>query len=119
MPSFFFFSSRRRHTICALVTGVQTCALPISGANDPVETYAKAFFDRDAAALHRQLGPEWRNGTLPLEYVRTHFAGPGADDPVDKALRIDSNVMLDRKSVVEGKRVSVRLDLGWRRVSKK
>src|SRR3546814_3456614 len=25
----FFFSSRRRHTICALVTGVQTCALPI------------------------------------------------------------------------------------------
>src|SRR3546814_4294606 len=27
----FFFSSRRRHTICALVTGVQTCALPICG----------------------------------------------------------------------------------------
>src|SRR3546814_7204270 len=27
---FFFYSSRRRHTICALVTGVQTCALPIS-----------------------------------------------------------------------------------------
>src|SRR3546814_1886177 len=26
----FFCSSRRRHTICALVTGVQTCALPIS-----------------------------------------------------------------------------------------
>src|SRR3546814_17545447 len=28
--SLFFFSSRRLHTICALVTGVQTCALPIS-----------------------------------------------------------------------------------------
>src|SRR3546814_5687626 len=27
---FFFLSSRRRHTRCALVTGVQTCALPIS-----------------------------------------------------------------------------------------
>src|SRR3546814_20222589 len=27
--SIFFFSSRRRHTRCALVTGVQTCALPI------------------------------------------------------------------------------------------
>src|SRR3546814_15473513 len=27
---YFFFSSRRRHTSCALVTGVQTCALPIS-----------------------------------------------------------------------------------------
>src|SRR3546814_3221803 len=29
---YFFFSSRRRHTRCALVTGVQTCALPISSA---------------------------------------------------------------------------------------
>src|SRR3546814_9942319 len=31
--SFFFFSSRRRHTRCALVTGVQTCALPISSSS--------------------------------------------------------------------------------------
>src|SRR3546814_18095835 len=30
MSVFFFFSSRRRHTRCALVTGVQTCALPIT-----------------------------------------------------------------------------------------
>src|SRR3546814_1229458 len=29
---YFFFSSRRRHTRCALVTGVQTCALPICDA---------------------------------------------------------------------------------------
>src|SRR3546814_14160517 len=29
----FFFSSRRRHTRCALVTGVQTCALPILSIN--------------------------------------------------------------------------------------
>src|SRR3546814_7503829 len=29
MVFLFFFSSRRRHTRCALVTGVQTCALPI------------------------------------------------------------------------------------------
>src|SRR3546814_3741075 len=29
MKFFIFFSSRRLHTICALVTGVQTCALPI------------------------------------------------------------------------------------------
>src|SRR3546814_1878455 len=32
----FFFSSRRRHTRCALVTGVQTCALPISVARNAV-----------------------------------------------------------------------------------
>src|SRR3546814_6475097 len=31
---FFFFSSRRRHTRCALVTGVQTCALPILTVRD-------------------------------------------------------------------------------------
>src|SRR3546814_19432216 len=37
---FFFFSSRRRHTRCALVTGVQTCALPI-------------FFAVNAAATRR------------------------------------------------------------------
>src|SRR3546814_20729595 len=30
----FFFSSRRRHTRCALVTGVQTCALPISNTTN-------------------------------------------------------------------------------------
>src|SRR3546814_13041525 len=31
----FYFSSRRRHTRCALVTGVQTCALPISSPQSP------------------------------------------------------------------------------------
>src|SRR3546814_6730573 len=30
----FFFSSRRRHTRCALVTGVQTCALPVRSADN-------------------------------------------------------------------------------------
>src|SRR3546814_5099260 len=34
---FFFFSSRRRHTSCALVTGVQTCALPICAGGRAAE----------------------------------------------------------------------------------
>src|SRR3546814_3676546 len=34
----FFFSGRRRHTRGALVTGVQTCALPISGLPPPVSS---------------------------------------------------------------------------------
>src|SRR3546814_5471884 len=38
----FFFSSRRRHTRCALVTGVQTCALPIS--SDPFIVYTSNIF---------------------------------------------------------------------------
>src|SRR3546814_13440072 len=36
----FFFSSRRRHTRCALVTGVQTCALPISAIRTPAYVQA-------------------------------------------------------------------------------
>src|SRR3546814_6548994 len=38
----FFFSSRRRHTRCALVTGVQTCALPILDNGGPDATRAHA-----------------------------------------------------------------------------
>src|SRR3546814_20161906 len=39
---FFLFTSRRRHTRCALVTGVQTCALPISAGAAPAATgYAR------------------------------------------------------------------------------
>src|SRR3546814_9905371 len=45
---FFFFSSRRRHTRCALVTGVQTCALPISELGD-FDDFARLV---DAAAEH-------------------------------------------------------------------
>src|SRR3546814_8062033 len=41
----FFFSSRRRHTRCALVTGVQTCALPILQAINyfVAQKYIEAF----------------------------------------------------------------------------
>src|SRR3546814_449997 len=44
---FVFFSSRRRHTRCALVTGVQTCALPISEA-----------FDEDTSGAYDGIGVE-------------------------------------------------------------
>src|SRR3546814_6554194 len=40
MSVFFFFSSRRRHTRCALVTGVQTCALPIYAMPHNVDFHA-------------------------------------------------------------------------------
>src|SRR3546814_5933972 len=43
---FFFFSSRRRHTRCALVTGVQTCALPIYTAG--WVRFRPSFFDGNA-----------------------------------------------------------------------
>src|SRR3546814_2536819 len=49
----FFFSSRRRHTRCALVTGVQTCALPISLARDARTGGARS---RGGAAASRRDG---------------------------------------------------------------
>ncbi len=68
---------------------------PMADANDPVAAYADAFFDRDAARMARHLAPEWIAGRdESLAFVAEHFARPGADDPVDKALRIDTNVML-------------------------
>src|SRR3546814_9957545 len=53
---FFVFSSRRRHTRCALVTGVQTCALPIFHARRPhmealFATLGKAGIARDSLYL--------------------------------------------------------------------
>src|SRR3546814_3406812 len=51
MYYFFFFSSRRRHTRCALVTGVQTCALPIYVED---ERGAVARLQQRVAAQHRQ-----------------------------------------------------------------
>src|SRR3546814_9791197 len=59
---FFFFSSRRRHTRCALVTGVQTCALPICADAEP-GAGAAAFHDVAAFVLEdrseeRRVGKE-------------------------------------------------------------
>src|SRR3546814_6309828 len=50
----FFFSSRRRHTRCALVTGVQTCALPISLLGRELE--------REGSALLQLCGHRFNNG---------------------------------------------------------
>src|SRR3546814_2042532 len=61
----FFFSSRRRHTRCALVTGVQTCALPIFASflsPDAAERQEAATtkrldqLDRRMARMERDLG---------------------------------------------------------------
>src|SRR3546814_3583699 len=47
----FFFSSRRRHTRCALVTGVQTCALPISNAPAARPAFSSQCQDANAPPL--------------------------------------------------------------------
>src|SRR3546814_8031305 len=54
---FFVFSSRRRHTRCALVTGVQTCALPIS-------------FDYEGIDAERRDYVAWLLGACAAEGVK-------------------------------------------------
>src|SRR3546814_3945171 len=68
---FFFFSSRRRHTRCALVTGVQTCALPIlredallTGPLEPTnESYAIAKIAgiKLCESYNREYGRDYRS----------------------------------------------------------
>src|SRR3546814_7353438 len=57
---FFFFSSRRRHTRCALVTGVQTCALPISPTSTRQllerATRAGAHIDKLCQSIYERQG---------------------------------------------------------------
>src|SRR3546814_1773190 len=52
---FFFFSSRRRHTRCALVTGVQTCTLPI--LNHPGEIAPLSRMVRPHVAVVTTVAP--------------------------------------------------------------
>src|SRR3546814_2529661 len=87
---FFFFSSRRRHTRCALVTGVQTCALPIlrpRGLSDHDGSLACRCQDQTIIPTAR-LCPEMGNpGTI---YVRASERAPPviairkADDAVEQ-----------------------------------
>src|SRR3546814_15596839 len=74
----FFFSSRRRHTRCALVTGVQTCALPISGLSlrngssswPSVVLYTASFTSTDMAFLSLvMLSAHWIFLLLPMPLI--------------------------------------------------
>ncbi len=67
---------------------------PLASSNDPASDYARAFFDRDHARFTSHVAPGLANGDAARAFVEEHFALPGADDPVDKALRLDTGVML-------------------------
>src|SRR3546814_6353054 len=101
---FFFFSSRRRHTRCALVTGVQTCALPIS-------------FVRTAAGMDFRgidvFQPDPESGGQIFDRIAID------DAPIRGIPRGEVSRPGDRKSVVSGTSVSVRVDLGGSRYIKK
>src|SRR3546814_2035920 len=63
----FFFSSRRRHTRCALVTGVQTCALPIYVA-PAADASATPAFDIEAIKVSDAALGEFPYFSLPAGY---------------------------------------------------
>src|SRR3546814_16360529 len=108
----FFFSSRRRHTRCALVTGVQTCALPIYG---PVPA---------DIGEHRGEERDVEDGAGGRE-ARRHD-GPRRDLPQPERRQHDEAEENGRgqegertESDVEGRSVSVRVALGGSGLIKK
>src|SRR3546814_15025078 len=110
-----FFSSRRRHTRCALVTGVQTCALPISqtldlwlavnGVEKQRSNTSHMLFKVDELIADISQGITLKPGDIIANGTPAGF-GAGRDPQ-------------DRTSVVLGKSVSVRVDLGGRSILKK
>src|SRR3546814_19821417 len=79
----FFFSSRRRHTRCALVTGVQTCALPIYGAEGD---------DGSSTSAQRRAGPgnaanKGRSGGRGITRPARSVAKDGRGNTADRQAR--------------------------------
>ncbi|TIH08657.1 N-acetylglutaminylglutamine amidotransferase [Pseudomonas leptonychotis] len=66
----------------------------VDAADDAFAAYRAAFFDRDYDEYAACVQPAWLTGDAAGDFVREHFAQPGAVAAVDKALRLDSTVML-------------------------
>src|SRR3546814_12245627 len=112
----FFFSSLRRHTRCALVTGVQTCALPIFLCRRCRRRFINPLLPTVVREGAVGFGHAMRVFTLlycVAAIVRGvhQFAGQAASHGVLRTLA--------RKSVVSGKRVPVRVELGGSSTIKK
>ncbi len=67
---------------------------PLVTSRDPLADYSRVFFDRDADEMADALHSQWLSRDFSREFVAAHFASPGADQPVDKALRLDTTIML-------------------------
>lgn len=67
---------------------------PLLQSADPVTDYARVFMDRDHGEFAQVINPDLVSGDFSRELIETHFNHPGADQSVDKALRLDTTVML-------------------------
>src|SRR3546814_5093836 len=85
----FFFSSRRRHTRCALVTGVQTCALPIYPAalGDPAQVAVAGVVDD----LAQPAGQD-------QQHEQEHAAGEQGTDVAEQWHVAEERERLDERS---------------------
>jgi asparagine synthase (glutamine-hydrolysing) len=69
---------------------------PLASANgDGLDTYEAEFFDRPHAEMAEMLNPGYQvEKDVSRAFVAEHFGKPGADSPLDRALRLDTEVML-------------------------
>src|SRR3546814_17897566 len=122
----FLFSRRRRHAWCALLTGVQTCALPILPAADSASWLLAGSGDAAwllALAIALTALASWLASGAVLRLL---VACPVYDEPNRRSRHAVAQkrgagpaivpvvlfAWVDRQSVVEGRGVSVRLELG-------
>ncbi|MGO9547510.1 MAG: N-acetylglutaminylglutamine amidotransferase [Rhodomicrobium sp.] len=64
------------------------------GSSNPAADYAKVYFDRDHAEMHEVLAPDYLNGDYSRDFVDGYFASVASPSPVDKALQLDTMIML-------------------------
>ncbi|KZD12642.1 N-acetylglutaminylglutamine amidotransferase [Oceanibaculum pacificum] len=67
---------------------------PLMSSNDAVGDYSRVFFDRTHAEFAEAVDPRFVNGNASLDFVTRHMEAAGADTAVDKALRLDTTIML-------------------------
>jgi asparagine synthase (glutamine-hydrolysing) len=67
---------------------------PMIDSRAPVDDYAGVFFDRDHAEFTRAVHQRFVGEDFSRGFVERHFASPGAKRPIDKALRLDTQIML-------------------------
>ena len=67
---------------------------PLLNSQRPVEDYRHEFFDRDQEEFCRVVHPRFHQGDHSQRFVTNHFSQSGAPRPIDKALRLDTTIML-------------------------
>src|SRR3546814_16541721 len=107
----FFFSSRRRHTRCSLVTGVQTCALPISsetaGGPRPLISRRDGEMDFGSVAVAHRSAAVTRHPSPSQGQTGCGFAlarrvtgplsgGPNVENGMDRAQKTEAVAELNR-----------------------